>query len=469
MPETETEITEFEALEATKVSGVGSPANGTPWMLLKAAAPDGTEDEEMTKACGDLECGVCEPVAKGKLKAADRKKLPKGSFAIPEKAPGSGSYPIPDEDHGRDALARASGKDVEDRVRAAVRRKFPDIEQAEKDVDDTPVEKSPGVPAGSTATPQATARVHQFAESGLRGPMTDGTKEPDAVDTPGGETPAVGGSNTQVIPVASAFTAKDALAEAQACLEQEDARAAEKGDGWVAADNTETVEKIGRRLSTRTETALRAARDHLAHVLGEDSTTQAGHAGNTSEEDQIMTTLTKEELDAVVAKAVKEDRQARAARKAAKAAKRAKKNANNGGDIDRATIEAGVHGTHDADDIASAGGDVKPEYRATKALEEQIEVLTKQVNAIAARPRSGGPNLTGTIPAGLLAAAEGRQGEGVAKSAEDETIETLQKQLDTALAGKDSQRATDLSYRLTKAQLVQMHRQGDERTVKLFG
>lgn len=461
-----TDITEFVEVTPDELHLVPAGANGFEPLLAKSAVED--EVEIVEKACGDPECGVCESVAKGKLKAADRKKLPKGSFAVPEKAPGSGSYPIPDESHARDALARASGKDVEGRVRSAVRRKFPDIQQAEKAADDTAAEKSPGVPEGSTATPQVTATVHQFAESGLRGPMIDGTKEPEAVDTPGGETPAVGGSNTQVIPVESKVATKDALAEAQACLEQEDARGAEKGDGWIAADN-ETVEKIGRRLSTKTETALRAARDHLAHVLGEDSTTQAGHAGNTSEEDQIMTTLTKEELDAVVAKAaadaVKEDRKARAAKKQAKADKRAKKNANNGGDIDRAALEAGVHGTHAADDIAGAGGDVKPEY----VTKEQFEQLTKQLNAFAARPRSGGPNLTGTIPAGLLAAAEGRQGEGVVKSAEDENISTLQKQLVTALDGKDSQRATELSYRLTKAQLMQMHEQGDERTVKLFG
>ena len=33
----ETEITELDELGAEKVSGVATPANGTPWLVLKAA------------------------------------------------------------------------------------------------------------------------------------------------------------------------------------------------------------------------------------------------------------------------------------------------------------------------------------------------------------------------------------------------------------------------------------------------
>lgn len=65
------------------------------------------------------------------LSAKDRKNLDKSSFAIPEKAPGSGSYPIPDESHARNALARVAQHgtaDEQKRVKAAVKRKFPDID-----------------------------------------------------------------------------------------------------------------------------------------------------------------------------------------------------------------------------------------------------------------------------------------------------------------------------------------------------
>ncbi len=66
------------------------------------------------------------------LTATERQKFPRSKFAIPEKAPGSGSYPIPDEAHARNALARVSQFGTEEekrRVREAVHREFPYIEQ----------------------------------------------------------------------------------------------------------------------------------------------------------------------------------------------------------------------------------------------------------------------------------------------------------------------------------------------------
>lgn len=62
------------------------------------------------------------------LSTAQRKNLPKSSFAIPAKAPESGSYPIPDRSHGRSALQRVSqfgSPEEKATVRAAVQRKFP--------------------------------------------------------------------------------------------------------------------------------------------------------------------------------------------------------------------------------------------------------------------------------------------------------------------------------------------------------
>lgn len=64
------------------------------------------------------------------LSTKQRGNLAKTQFAIPGKAPGSGSYPIPDASHARNALARVSqhGTPSEQaRVRAAVSRKFPGI------------------------------------------------------------------------------------------------------------------------------------------------------------------------------------------------------------------------------------------------------------------------------------------------------------------------------------------------------
>lgn len=72
---------------------------------------------------------------KGKLTAEDRQSLPKKDFALPgegegPKGAGAGSYPIPDESHARNALARVSqhGTPSEKaKVRAKVHEKFPGI------------------------------------------------------------------------------------------------------------------------------------------------------------------------------------------------------------------------------------------------------------------------------------------------------------------------------------------------------
>ena len=60
-----------------------------------------------------------------RLTAAARKKIAPSNFAVPSKAPGSGSYPIEDPNHARNALARSSGKPVAGQVRAAVAAKYP--------------------------------------------------------------------------------------------------------------------------------------------------------------------------------------------------------------------------------------------------------------------------------------------------------------------------------------------------------
>lgn len=70
------------------------------------------------------------------LSANQRKKLPKSDFALKSKAKTaqgkaeSGSYPIPDKKHARAALSRVAqhGTAAEKKtVRAAVKKKFPDI------------------------------------------------------------------------------------------------------------------------------------------------------------------------------------------------------------------------------------------------------------------------------------------------------------------------------------------------------
>jgi len=70
-----------------------------------------------------------------KLTWRQRKRLPKSAFVFPEKAPGPGSYPIPDLAHARNALARVAqhGTPYEKKkVREAVYRKFPQLRKNKK-------------------------------------------------------------------------------------------------------------------------------------------------------------------------------------------------------------------------------------------------------------------------------------------------------------------------------------------------
>ncbi len=57
-----------------------------------------------------------------KLTIAQRKALPKSAFAVPSKAPGPGSYPIPDASHAANAKSRAS-RFGSSKVKSAVAKK----------------------------------------------------------------------------------------------------------------------------------------------------------------------------------------------------------------------------------------------------------------------------------------------------------------------------------------------------------
>ena len=67
-------------------------------------------------------------MSKDLSKSANRKRLKKSSFALPEQE----KYPIPDIAHARNALARVAqnGSEAEKKqVRAAVEKKFPSLKK----------------------------------------------------------------------------------------------------------------------------------------------------------------------------------------------------------------------------------------------------------------------------------------------------------------------------------------------------
>jgi hypothetical protein len=72
-----------------------------------------------------------------RLTAAQRKKMPSSSFALPGKGEGksgtgSGAYPINDRSHAANALARSSGKPEAAAVRRKVLAKYPSMSKSRK-------------------------------------------------------------------------------------------------------------------------------------------------------------------------------------------------------------------------------------------------------------------------------------------------------------------------------------------------
>ncbi|HSV90950.1 MAG TPA: hypothetical protein VLH80_07605 [Nitrospiraceae bacterium] len=61
-----------------------------------------------------------------KLTPTARSKLSRSTFAVPSKAPGPGSYPIPDANHAKVAIGLASMHHSSKlpQIRAAAKRKF---------------------------------------------------------------------------------------------------------------------------------------------------------------------------------------------------------------------------------------------------------------------------------------------------------------------------------------------------------
>jgi hypothetical protein len=56
-----------------------------------------------------------------------RRMLPASDFVFPERRPGHGSYPIPDEHHARLALQFSAGTADEEAVRRAVAARYPHL------------------------------------------------------------------------------------------------------------------------------------------------------------------------------------------------------------------------------------------------------------------------------------------------------------------------------------------------------
>jgi hypothetical protein len=145
------DITEFVEIDPDSVHAVYKAANGTPFLMVKQVSDgekpaDGSDDDEDDKPgdakkssfdfCGDVACEVClSRASKGRLTMGERRQIPKSDYALPEKAPEHGSYPIKDKAHARAALRLRGHASPEDqaRIKRAVAAKYPDLGKGKKE------------------------------------------------------------------------------------------------------------------------------------------------------------------------------------------------------------------------------------------------------------------------------------------------------------------------------------------------
>lgn len=103
-----------------------------------ASMPSDPSDKDKLKPAAKDEYTSNARARGGKLTAAKRQSMSKSEFALPgkgdgPKGAGSGSYPIPDKSHARNALARVSqhgSTEQKAAVRRKVHEKFPEIHES---------------------------------------------------------------------------------------------------------------------------------------------------------------------------------------------------------------------------------------------------------------------------------------------------------------------------------------------------
>ena len=131
----------------------------------KGSTAEETEMSPMIRATIDK----IHSMREDKLSYKERQKLPSGDFALPGKGDGpegkqGGSYPIPDESHARNALARVSqhGSEAEKRkVKSAVARKFPEIKIGEAKDRGVGTDAYTNYVAGLTPGQEADSGIHK--------------------------------------------------------------------------------------------------------------------------------------------------------------------------------------------------------------------------------------------------------------------------------------------------------------------
>jgi hypothetical protein len=413
------DITEITALEATKVSGVTSPANATPFLLLKAQAAaksdvdteavaieeavtgdDADNDGAEKGAVQDALDGTAAPQESGQIVSGQSKlagPVTTGAkLAVPaaDQEGGASSYEIADEAKLTKANAVSSLVEaikILDTQRAAIKDGITTLVDGETEGEAT---KAGKVLSAKNVAALETAHKHLTS-------VIDGAKDKATPASPDSET---ADKETLVTELTKSELAEAITAGVKTILKDE--REAE------SAELAEKAEKL-----EQAKALVAADLAEKGNVSGGANTggTQSNNAGEVTESEVKPT----KEADANDVNAVKEDEK---------------------GEVTKSE-------------------DTPDEF--TKQVETQLEALTKGQNAlqelvskIAKRPRPGGPSLDGQ-GRGIAPAAEGRMSD--ATKSEGDEIGQLTKQLDEAT---DPMQKSELGLKLTYARLKKAHETG---------
>lgn len=124
----------------------------------KKYAPAESSQKEIMKV--GMGFGMGESLEERKLSYKQKKNLPDSAFVFPKER----KYPIHDEAHAKNALARSSGKPEEKKVRAAVYKKYPSLKPKKESIDylDESISELKSI---ATALAEAPAMTERFEPS----------------------------------------------------------------------------------------------------------------------------------------------------------------------------------------------------------------------------------------------------------------------------------------------------------------
>ena len=439
------DLTELIELDPERVDGVGAPANGLPFLMLKSL------DDEYSE------------FVKSKYNAKQLRQLK----AKGETFPGTTSYPIADAEDLSNAIhAVGRGKVAgHDKIRAYIIRRAKEMGK-ESEFPDNWGSDGSLTKADEYGKKPKDDEGDSHEDEKIKGKDTSGDGSGDGTGTHNDEVekaePATDKAVDAAIDKLKAAVAD--LVEAQkkdvAYASKADADSDGTGDDKPELSDEEQksneervqhAEKSGKRISSASESKIRAAMQALEDLLD---------SGDAADKGKDIQKMTADELTALVdqkvEKALDEADKARRESEVAKAkaekkvAKKAARNAKKKGKAAKGTKEEGAEG---ATDVSKSETKSIADELGESISKTVAEAVAKAVAPLEAKVRDfeslPGKNIPSNEAVAILRGQE-------TSSPQAQIIKSLQDELAKAQASGDRVRAAQISTDLSKARLTQV-------------